>query len=188
MYGFEIDGGCTFYKVRDFDGTLSLSDAHLKWFWEIMKKGRQIPIIFYDGSVDSFEEFKTLVKTEDQHFFIGFQDQEPAALFWLNGFGSRSCYVHISVMPEFYGNQAVQMAQGGLRHLLSVTDVSGRYLFDCIKALIPVKNPLACRMATKAGFTKIGIMPRAAYWAAEDQSVDAAIFCGVRSHEDECLT
>ncbi len=188
MYGFEIEGGCTFYKVRDFDGTLSLSDAHLEWFWKIMRKGGQIPVIFYDGSVESFEEFKRLVKTEDQHFFLGFKDQEPAALFWLNGFSSRSCYVHISSMPKFYGKQAVHIAQGGLRHLLSVTDVSGRYLFDCIKALIPLKNQLACRFAIKAGFKKVGVIPQAAYWAAEDQSVDAAFFCGVRNIKGECLT
>lgn len=180
MYGFEVEGGFTFYKYRDFDGTLSLSDAHLKWFWNVMKEAGQIPVIFYDGTVYSFEGFRQLVKMKEQHFFMGFKDQEPAGLFWLNGFSSRSCYVHIASMPRFYGKQALQMGRGVLRHLLSVSDVSGRYILDCIKALIPVKNPLACRMAVKSGFRKVGVMPQAAYWAVDDKSVDAAIFCAVR--------
>ena len=184
MYGFELEGGFTFYKVRDFDGTLSLSDGHLKWFWEIMKKGRQIPAIFYDGLVESSEDFIELAKMNDQHMFLGFKDQKPSGLFWLNGFSSRSCYAHFSIMPDFYGEQAAQMGSGVVRHLLAVTDASGLYIFDCIKALIPVKNPLACRMAVKSGFNKIGVIPQAAYWAADDQSVDAAIFCAVRNNGD----
>jgi hypothetical protein len=182
MYGFEVDGGFTFYKFRDFDGTESLSDGHLRWFWENMRKAGQLPVIFYDGTVENFRDFQKLVRCEDQHFFFGFKDQQPAGLFWLNGFTSKSCFVHIAIMPGFHGKGTLLMGRGVLRHLLSVTDVAGGYIFDCIKGLIPVSNPLACRMAERSGFRKAGILPQAAYLAADDKSVDAAIFCAVRNN------
>ncbi|NDV28032.1 GNAT family N-acetyltransferase [Desulfovibrio sp. JC010] len=185
MYGFEIDGGFTFYKFRDFDGSESLTDGHLRWFWEIMRKAGQIPVIFYDGSVETFADFQQLVRREDQHFFFGFKDQQPAGIFWLNGFSPKSCFVHIASMPAFHGQGSLQMGRGGLRHLLSVSDVAGEYIFNCIKGLIPVTNPLACRMAEKSGFSRAGILPQAAYLAAEDKSVDAAIFCAVRNNKGE---
>ncbi|MFW5499054.1 MULTISPECIES: GNAT family N-acetyltransferase [unclassified Maridesulfovibrio] len=185
MYGFEVNGGVTFYKFRDFDGTQSLADGHLRWFWETMRKAGQLPVIFYDGTVGNFRDFQNLVLREDQHFFFGFKDQQPAGLFWLNGFTTKSCFVHIAIMPGFHGKGTLLMGRGVLRHLLSVTDVAGGYIFDCVKGLIPVTNPLACRMAERSGFNKVGILPQAAYLAAEDKSVDAAIFCAVRNKEGE---
>ncbi|WP_421902420.1 GNAT family N-acetyltransferase [Maridesulfovibrio sp.] len=183
MYGFEVDGGFTFYKFRGFDGTELLTDGHLRWFWETMRKAGQLPVIFYDGTVEGFGDFQKLVRCEDQHFFFGFKDQQPAGLFWLNGFTSKSCFVHIAIMPGFHGKGTLQMGRGVLRHLLSVTDIASGYIFDCIKGLIPVTNPLACRMAERSGFRKAGILPQAAYLAVEDKSVDAAIFCAVRNNE-----
>lgn len=183
MYGFEVDGGFTFYKFRDFDGSESLTDGHLRWFWEIMREAGQLPVIFYDGTVESFYDFKQLVCREDQHFFFGFNGLQPAGLFWMNGFTSKSCFVHMAIMSVFYGKGTLLMGRGVLRHLLSVTDVAGGYIFDCIKGLIPVTNSLACRMAEKSGFSRAGILPQAAYLAAEDKSVDAAIFCAVRNNE-----
>jgi hypothetical protein len=150
-----------------------------------MRKAGQLPVIFYDGTVESFRDFKNLVLLEDQHFFFGFKDQQPAGLFWLNAFTSKSCFVHLAIMPGFHGKGTLLMGRGVLRHLLSVTDVAGGYIFDCIKGLIPVTNPLACRMAERSGFNKAGILPQAAYLAAEDRSVDAAIFCAVRNKEGE---
>ena len=76
MYGFELEGGFTFYKYRDFDGTESLTEGHLKWFWDVMEKAGQIPVIFYDGSVECFDDFKRLVNVEDQHFFFGFKNEK----------------------------------------------------------------------------------------------------------------
>ncbi|NDV21772.1 GNAT family N-acetyltransferase [Desulfovibrio sp. JC022] len=183
MYGFEVDGGFTFYKFRNFDGSESLTDGHLRWFWEIMGKAGQLPVIFYDGTIESFCDFRKLVRREDQHFFFGFKDQQPAGLFWLNGFSPKSCFVHIAIMPGFHGKGTLQMGRGVLRHLLSATDVVGEYIFDCIKGLIPMINQLACRMAERSGFRRAGILPQAAYLAAEDKSVDAAIFCAVRNNE-----
>jgi len=185
MYGFEVEGGFTFYKFRDFDGTESLTDGHLRWFWETMREAGQLSVIFYDGTVESFRDFQRLVRLSDQHFFFGFKDQQPAGLFWLNGFSPKSCFVHIAIMPGFHGKGTLQMGRGVLRHLLSTTDVADEYIFDCIKGLIPVTNPLACRMAERSGFRKVGILPQAAYWAAEDKSVDAAILCAVRNNMDD---
>ncbi len=181
MYGFELEGGFTFYKYRDFDGTESLTEGHLKWFWDVMEKAGQIPVIFYDGSVECFEDFKRLVNVEDQHFFFGFKNEKPSGIFWLNGFAQYSCFVHLAIMPEFFGKGTLMMGKGVLRHLLTARDVSGRYILDCVKGLIPVINPLACSMAEKSGFSKVGILPQSAYLAAEDKSVDAAIFCAVRN-------
>ncbi|HAS88060.1 MAG TPA: hypothetical protein DCS48_01955 [Desulfovibrio sp.] len=185
MYGFEVDGGFTFYKFRDIDGSESLTDGHLRWFWETMRKAGQLPVIFYDGSVECFRDFQALVRLNDQHFFFGFKDDQPAGLFWLNGFTAKSCFVHLAIMPGFHGKGTLLMGRGVLRHLLSVTDVAGGYMFDCIKGLIPVTNPLACRMAEKSGFRKAGILSQAAYLAAEDKSVDSAIFCAVRNKEGQ---
>ncbi|WP_432735818.1 GNAT family N-acetyltransferase [Maridesulfovibrio sp. FT414] len=180
MYGFEMEGGYTFYKYRDFDGTVSLSEAHLKWFWTILYGAGTLPVIFYETEDRSFESFRRLAEMEDQHFFFGFKDQQPSGMFWLNGFAPRSCFVHIASMPAFYGRGAVEMARGGLRHLLAVTDASGGPLFDCIKGLIPAANPLACRMAEKAGFKKVGVIPQGAYLADQDISTDAVLFAAVR--------
>ncbi|WP_320169511.1 GNAT family N-acetyltransferase [Maridesulfovibrio sp.] len=186
MYGFEIDGGYTFYKYRDFDGTLSLTAAHLKWFWSILEDAGTVPVIFYDGTVRGFNDFKQLAELPDQHLFLGFRGQEPAGLFWLNGFTPRACYVHIASMPGFYGRGSVQMGRGCLAHLLAATDASGRYLFDCIKGLIPASNQLACRFAEKSGFRQAGIVPNGAYLSGEDISIDAVLFCAVRKGDGIC--
>lgn len=69
MYGFEVGGGFIFYKFRNFDGTLSLADGHLRWFWEAMRKAGQLPVVFYDGTVENFSDFQNIVLREDQHFF-----------------------------------------------------------------------------------------------------------------------
>ena len=182
MYGFEIEGGYTFYKYRDFDGSLSLTEAHLRWFWNILDEAGTLPVIFYECEDRSFDSFKALADMEDQHFFFGFKDERPSGMFWLNGFSPRSCFVHIASMPGYYGTGALRMARGGLRHLLTVTDASGGYLFDCIKGLIPVSNELACRVAVRAGFSRVGIIPQGAYFADEDKSTDAALFCAVRDN------
>lgn len=182
MYGFEMEGGYTFYKYRDFDGTVSLTEAHLKWFWNYLHEAGTLPVIFYECANRSFDNFKRIADMEDQHFFFGFKDEKPAGLFWLNGFTPRSCFVHIASMPEHYGRGALQMTRGGVRHLLTVTDASGAYLFDCIKGLIPVSNELACSVALRCGFRRAGTIPKGAYMADLDKSIDAALFCAVREN------
>ncbi|WP_031479407.1 hypothetical protein [Maridesulfovibrio frigidus] len=188
MYGFEVDGGFVFYKYRDLDGTLSLTEGHLKWFWDVMSQAGHIPTVFYDGSVECFEEFKKLANDKGQHFFFGFKGNKPSGMFWVNGLAHRSCFVHLAIMPGFYREGTLKMGKGVLRHLLTARDVAGRYVMDCIKGLIPSCNPLACQMAEKSGFSKIGIIPQATYFAAEDKSVDAVIFCAVRNSQDKQLS
>lgn len=177
MYAFEIEGGFTFYKYRGFDGTLSLDPALLHWFWRLMSESGMVPVVFYDGSVENFAAFRKLAESESQHFFLGFKDGEPAGLFWLNGFGTRTCFLHMAIVPGCHGRGTLSMGRGVLRHLLTARDVDGEYLLENVKGLVPVTNPLACRMAELSGFRKVGVISGDAYVASRDEHVDAALFC-----------
>ncbi|WP_051295084.1 hypothetical protein [Maridesulfovibrio bastinii] len=195
MYAFEIPGGYTFYKYRDFDETLSLSPEHLHWFWRLMSEAGQQHIIFYDGSIISYAGFRKLAEQRDQHFFLGFKDGRPSGLFWLNGFGIKTCFIHMAILADFHGRGTLEMGRGVLRHLLTARDVDGEYFLKNVKGLVPVANPLACRMAVASGFREVGTITGDAYLASRDKHVDAVLYCatlenlkdrGIVSQSENC--
>lgn len=177
MYAFEIAGGYTFYKYRDFDGTVSLSRAHLHWFWRLMSCSGLGSVVFYDGSVVNFNGFLKVAEAPDQHFFLGFKAGEPSGMFWLNGFGVRTCFIHMAIMPSFHRKGTIEMGRGVLCHLLTARDIEGEYFLKNVKGLVPAINPLACRMAELSGFKKTGTLENDAYIARLDNQVDASLYC-----------
>lgn len=177
MYAFEIDKGFVFYKYRDFTGDISLDPSLLHWFWRIMEGSGLSRIVFYDGSVVNFRGFRRIAELPEQHIFLGFKNGQPAGLFWLNGFGIRTCFIHMAIMPGYHGQGTLDMGRGVLRHLLTANDVDGEYFLKNVKGLVPVTNPLACRMAERSGFHRVGILSGDAYIAARDEHVDAMLYC-----------
>jgi RimJ/RimL family protein N-acetyltransferase len=74
---------------------------------------------------------------------------------------------HISMLPAGWG-RAVEAAAGGFRWMWSQVPAV------CFTAMIPVSNPLACRVAEAAGMELVGRIPRS--FARGGRVVDQLFF------------
>lgn len=147
------------------DGVPTLRDSDLVRLYLQMADEGRLEWAFYDGSVQSADDFLYFAKSTHLYLFLN-SDEEYLGFFWVTDLTPISCKVHFCMLAKA-GKQVLKLGRMGLEFL-------GEH-FKVIEGVTPVKNILACKFIQKVGMIPIGVMPDRIYNFYADNTEDALI-------------
>ncbi len=148
------------------DGVPTFKDSHLKEIFVRMMEQGYVERVFYDGSVQSPDEFVEFFKRPDRHLHV-FMGDIPLSLFWVDQIEHKSCRLHFCGLKEA-GRDVISMGKEAI-NLLSEH-------FLLIHGEILESNKSACRFVQKCGGELMGVMPNKLYNYYKDEMEDAVLF------------
>ncbi|MEE9304260.1 MAG: hypothetical protein V3U84_10815 [Thiotrichaceae bacterium] len=145
------------------------SEIHALWFNTI--KAGVFDLVFHDGSINSLDEFTTLVvKSSQTHFWKIEYNQKTWGYFWLNRLERTHAYCHFMAFPKFWGDsklvdigkEAMQMCLEGLQ-------------YPMIMGMVPSTNTYAVDYLHRVGLQDGGTFPKLLWSAKEQKPVEGKI-------------
>ncbi|BBD08757.1 hypothetical protein [Desulfovibrio ferrophilus] len=147
--------------------TLTLVDARnlgtdgLCPLWEQLEREGSARSLFYDGSMNTAEDFARFAQAPQRLLYAVFVSGTPAALFWLDGWSGRAAFIHFVVFRRAYGSTARVIGRYVTGWLLRAKRKGGLPLVQTLIGLTPETNPLAIRFVRDIGFRVLGRIPHA---------------------------
>lgn len=143
-------------------------------FEHILKEG-MLKRIFYDGTINTKEEFASLTLRPGTLPFLALRDGEPVAFTWLNSIEGRAARGHFIFFKNSYGKaKSIPLGNFMFSSLLSYKDAKG-YILDTLIGVTPESNQLAWRRAIDCGAKYFGRIPHLAYIAERDETEDCVV-------------
>jgi RimJ/RimL family protein N-acetyltransferase len=120
---------------------------------ETIRHPKIYPYVSDDGS-PAADDFKPPVN-DGRFAFIGlFDGDEYMGLFMIHAHNCATVEVHTCLLPSAWGRRAIEAAKTCTRFIFDQTS------FVRIITNVPKNNPLALRLALKAGMVEYGLNPR----------------------------
>lgn len=142
---------------------------------ETMRHPKIYPHITDDSS-PAADDFKPPVN-DGRFAFIGlFDGAEYLGLFMVHAHNCATVEVHTCLLPSAWGRRAIEAAKTCIQFIFDTTDYV-RFVTN-----VPQNNPLALRLAVKAGMVEYGLNPRS---HRKDGVLHDQILLGI-SKEDLC--
>jgi len=158
----------------EIDGVHNFPDSWIKSLFNRMREERLLSKAFYEGDIQTSDEFLQAMKYGKNRLFIIYRDlsgdKEILGITWLNGFRKRSAYMHQCLFRNTWGKESPAIGKAVLDQLLHLSDSRG-YIFDVLIGLTPANNRLAIAWLQKVGLTSIGEIPDAAWDSRLRESV-----------------
>lgn len=165
----------------EIDGVYNFPDSWIKSLFSRIREERLLSKAFYEGDVQTSDEFLQAMKHGTNRLFIIYRDQpkdpkdrEILGITWLNGFRKRSAYMHQCLFRNAWGKESPEIGKAILDQLLHLSDSRG-YVFDVLIGLTPANNRLAVTWLQKVGLNIIGEIPDAAWDNKLGKSIPALI-------------
>ena len=157
------------------DGIPTLPDSFIKGLFVRMADEGLIGDVFYDGSASTPNDFLALMKFGKNHLNVIECDGKIGGCCWLNNFEKRRADFHFCFFSNLRGKDAVEIGKKVVVELLTMKNADGEYIFDLLVGLTPTNNAAAIRWCRRMEFETLGILPAAAWDAAENKSVPGLI-------------
>ncbi|EPR44571.1 hypothetical protein dsx2_1530 [Desulfovibrio sp. X2] len=149
--------------------------------WDMLVDDGLVSTVFYEGQVTDAETFCRLMLSPERALYAAWPEDScrPSAFAWLSDQTGRAVRLHFCFFRHAR-RHALPLARQFARFLLAVRDERGERVFETIYGLLPESNLAAIRLGRKLGFRTIGVLPGAAYIAAEDRLEGLALSCLTR--------
>lgn len=135
------------------EGGYSIPDTLLYGIYKDLYESGKLGVVFYDGGVDSFEEFLKYLKNGKNHFVFVVNAETKSFVFmgWLNGVQGHIAYSHFSGI----GSHTYKPEIG--RKVLEYWAATG--VPAVLIGIISSANDTAIRLAMNLGYKKVGEIP-----------------------------
>ena len=174
--------GIKFIPYTEVDGIRNFPDSYLKCLFERMQTEKLIGKVFYDGNVQTAEDFLDMMKYGQNKLFMIFMGNELAGIVWLNNFQRRSANIHFCLFKNAWGKESVSIGKAILKEFLYMKDSQG-YVFDVLIGETPANNRLAVKWIHESGMTVVGEIPNATWDYTIEKSIPSVISYAVRKKE-----
>ena len=158
----------------EVDGIRTVPDSDMKRLFERTVDDDLDKIVFYEGTIQTADEFLKAMKYGDILFYILMVDNKTVGYTWLNRFENHTARQHFCVFKEFWG-QSVDLGKRVLSIFLDMKDKDENYIFDLLTGFVPAWNARAIQFSQKCGGKTHGIIPNA-IWNQEQQKSEDAVF------------
>jgi len=158
----------------EVDGIRTATDSGIKKLFTRTVKDGLDKIVFYEGTVNTEDDFLKVVKYGECLFYIIKSEDDTIGYVWLNRFENHTARYHFCAFQEYWGDLA-EVAKKIMDTLLHMESNDGTYLFDLLTGFIPVWNDRAIQFTLKHGGQSAGIIPNA-IWNNEQQKSEDAVF------------
>ncbi len=138
--------------------------------WDQLEDDGLVTQVFYEGDVADAETFAAMMLSPSTALYAGWPEgsNRPAGFAWLTDQAGKAVRIHFCFFRDMR-RHALPLARAFLRFLLTTDDEQGRPYFETVYGMLPESNHAAIRFGRKLGFRAIGVLPGAAYIAAEDR-------------------
>ena len=126
-------------------------------------------LLFYDGTVNTVEDFINSIHTGNNLVFIPFVDREPIGIIWLNRFDGETAQGHYVFFKDYWGTGLPEAASR------KFCRIATEYLFPTLIGVTPMYNKHALQFCKDYGMHEVGIVPKMVWSEAQGKSVDAMI-------------
>lgn len=127
-----------------------------------MKLDGTFQTVFYDGTVNSSEDFLKVLKATHNYPVFPLVNGSIGAVAWINDLRKNYATAHFCVFKEHWGANSIAMGKAVLKYWFSFPKDNG-FLFDVILGVTPIEYTPAIRFIKKIGFTLIGEVPKVIY-------------------------
>lgn len=132
----------------------TLPDEVLFYIVSLAEKNGVFQTTFYDGTVNSAEEFVAAMKDPSNYPVFAFSGDEPQGFAWLNEVHGNRAFAHFCSLQASWGGMAEKSGRLVLRYWLGMSPST-----EFILGMIPGSNTLALRFIEKLGFKRVGEIP-----------------------------
>ncbi len=157
------------------NGMPTFTDSFIKSLFDQMVEDDTVKSVFFDGSVQSADQFLDMMKFSHNALFVLNVDSKISGVVWLNGFEQKSASFHFCFFSNIWGKDTVEIGKKCMKTLVELK-TDGQYNFDLITGLIPVRNKKAIKWGEKINASILGRLPCSVWNAEEQQSEDGIIF------------
>lgn len=158
----------------EIDGIRTYSDSEIKELFERTVRDGLDRIVFYEGTVQTAEQFLNIMKSGSVLFYALMSDGEIIGYTWLNRFENHTARMHFCVFQEYWG-KTLDIGKFVLDKIMHMKDLEGNYIWDLLTGFVPAWNKRAINFALKCGGQSHGKIPNA-IWNQEKQQSEDAVF------------
>lgn len=156
------------------------AESLMQAVWHKLLFERLVEKLFYDGIVQTGEDFLKEVLRPGCLPFVVLCNGEIAACSWLNCITGRMARTHFVIFKDYWGKDLHRnIGLNAYAYILTRRDDRG-YLFDCLYGITPKSNSLAWKAALGCGWQKSGELPNACFIAGKGASETGIITCATR--------
>lgn len=153
----------------EVDGVRTFKDSQILALIDRAERDGVLPAIFYGDSRYTKHDFLNKVKrSENMELHVVYVDGEQAGWVLLDEIRWKHATGHFCTFKEFWGtHQLIEITKWVYATLLE------RY--SVLIGIVPEDNMYANRFVEKAGFTRLGEIPR--YFHNQDRDVNGIMWC-----------
>lgn len=153
------------YKLLPYieiDGIRTFRDSEIMNLFSKTEKDGLIPVVFYEGTVQTPLDFLRMAKAQGTLFYVLTIGECHVGYVWLNRPENRTIRLHFCVLREFWC-ESVSLGKYVLDKLSNMKTKTGEYIFDLFVGWIPEWNTRASRFANACGWKSFGPVPNAIF-------------------------
>lgn len=147
----------------------AVPDGCVMTLFDQMEDEGTAEIVFEDGTIRTREDFLDAMKTSCRLHIILDDDDEPAAVVWLNGHEGKMARIHFCVFKKSWGRHSARVGRFALAEILNLR-FDNEPLYDCFVGYVPTKNRAARLFFRKLGVKTIGELPMGHWNARKNRS------------------
>lgn len=155
------------------DGIRNISDSNIKKLFDRTKKDGLDKIVFFDGFIQTADQFLFMAKSTGSLFYVLYDDEKVIGYAWLNRFESHTARMHYCTFADYWGH-AIDIGKFVLKELIYLKDANGDFIWDLFKGIVPAWNERAVNFSLKCGGKKLGVLP-GVIWNQEKQKSEDGI-------------
>lgn len=161
----------------NIDGIATFTDSEIMGLYQRTTDEGTCDMIFYDGSINSKEEFLSVMKYGQNELYTIIEDSIKGFV-WLNRFEGKFARIHFCFFKEAWGD-TVKLGKFVNSTLINMK-ASGEFILDMILGYIPISNQKAISYSKKIGGKEAGEIPCGSWNKHTKQSEPARILYYVR--------
>ena len=134
------------------DGVPTLRNTQIAELYNLMVRDNTLDTVFYDGLVQSSDQFVALMTSLDRYLFVAMQDKTVLGFGWAENLDGRAAHAHFCAFAELWGNTT------DVGRLLAQTMLKTLDL-DILIGYIGEHNERAVKAVLRSGFKILGRLP-----------------------------
>lgn len=149
-----------------------IDDSLASVFYEELRQQNLLKKVFYDGCVQSLEDFYKFLTRMKNVFFV-IEENKLVGFFYLVDEGGKTASIHFCIFKKFWGSKGMKIGADVIRWIFAKKMEDGSRRIEILEGLTPVTLKNALVYLEKIGFRKVGIKEKASYISRLNEHVDA---------------
>lgn len=176
----------TLVPYTTIDGIPTFTDSQIKGIYSQLVDDGTLYTVFYDGTVNSSDEFVELVKARHNLFYIALRGDDIFGFVILNTVEGKTARFHYTTFKKYWGS-TVEQCRHVMQRLLHMRGSQGEFLFDVFIGHTPKSNRLGVRMIKRVGGEIVGEIPGLIWNAKNGVSETGIVSYFTREEDNENL-